>query len=282
MIQGGTSELAGNIIRGKVVSAKEYTNFAHTIDELGFSVEHSKNHVQYNLAEIFQIPGFHKLAEEILALKLKEAGWNEESNFINELISNNVHEVFALSAAKFSNWLMTGELKVSIDPVLDEEAIFFFSDESDDKTPSSINFKAGHTPKKVGHVNYLRTSKEITAELLHNKIQTALFAKLCNEFGADFVGTEIPTGVGTAIDVMVRSKDHDWLYEIKTASSVKTCIRQALPQLLEYAYWGLNEREIKKLIIVSPHKITPDAENYLVKLRAKFNLPLYYEQYLSE
>ena len=116
-------------------------------------------------------------------------------------------------------------------------------------------------------------------DLLHNEMQNALFDKLVKEHGADFVGTENSTGASTSIDVVVQTAEYCYFYEIQTAVSVKACIRQALPQLLEYAYWGTKKDIADKLIVVGQKKITKQAQAYLEFLRDTFKLPLHYEDH---
>jgi hypothetical protein len=115
------------------------------------------------------------------------------------------------------------------------------------------------------------------ARLLHNEIQTKLFDELVKEFGADNVGSEVASGHGaTAIDLVVKTAKSFWFYEIKTAPSVKACIRQAIPQLLEYAYWDGKKSRCDRLIIVGPKPVTKTAEAYLNFLRKTFGLELSY------
>lgn len=56
-------------------------------------------------------------------------------------------------------------------------------------------------------------------------------------------------------------------------------IRQALPQLLEYAYWQGDTKRADSLIIVSPKKITAKADAYLEFLRVQFKLNIHYLQF---
>jgi hypothetical protein len=110
-------------------------------------------------------------------------------------------------------------------------------------------------------------------------MQNSLFAKLEAEHGKGCVGAEVSTGAGTAIDIVVKTAKFCWFYEIKTAMTVKACIRQATPQLLEYAYWHGTADRADRLIIVGPRPITKQAKKYLDFLRDTFKLELYYEQH---
>lgn len=151
----------------------------------------------------------------------------------------------------------------------------FFENASDEPVTKGFKFIAGHKRKKNG-VIAVSASKERSAELRHNEFQDVLYEYLVDIHGKDFVGTENATGHGTLIDVVVNAEDGFEFYEIKTAESVKSCIRQAIPQLLEYAYWSPERKKIKGLFVASILKITKEAEQYLQYLRRKFGLPIFY------
>jgi hypothetical protein len=110
-------------------------------------------------------------------------------------------------------------------------------------------------------------------------MQNCLYVDLVAKYGKNAVGTEIPTGYGTSIDVVVEA-DKRCFYEIKTATTDKACIRQAIPQLLEYAYWGQGDSKVDELIIVGPAPITADGKAYLAYLRNNFSIPLGYMTYV--
>ena len=272
-------QFSGTINRGVHIDDKAYTNFAHIIEELGYSTEHSVDHVNYNLHKLFQIKGLNKLVIKILTLKLETAGWDKKNSVIDESIALEFHSVFSVTETEFRAWLVTGELTDLQGP---QEAIedsnFFFR--ADDK-PSSLPFifHAGHSNKKTGTVKVLPSQKESTATLLHNEIQNSLYVELVSQYGKDNVGTEVDTGQGTSIDIVVKTDEFCWFYEIKTAPSVRACIRQAIPQLLEYAYWHGKDDRADRLIIVSPLPLTKEAETYLYFLREKFQLKIYYQEH---
>lgn len=141
-------------------------------------------------------------------------------------------------------------------------------------------FRAGHKNKKSSAKStYGRKSSKV--DLVHNRIQTSIHKQLIKEFGNCNVGTEVDTGLGSQVDIVVKEKNGSFVfYEIKTSYSVRLCIREALSQLLEYAYYPDNSNS-DKLIIVSPNPITVDAIPYLNKLRNKFNIPIFYQRYDS-
>jgi hypothetical protein len=55
-------------------------------------------------------------------------------------------------------------------------------------------------------------------------------------------------------------------------------IRESLSQLLEYSYWPRG-KEASKLIIIGEASLDDEAKQYLMLLREKFSIPIYYEQF---
>lgn len=275
MRESTTFTFRGKIDRDTHLGGKAYTNFAHTLDELGFSAgPHPATYVEYDLEPLFEIDGLNTFALELLALKLKAANWSGTNGLIDEMVRLDFHEVFSITKERFRNWLTAGSL-VDGGGDLPEDDLLFFAAASDTPEQGNFAFTSGHRPRKTGKVRITAKSKDSTAELLHNAMQTKLYDLLVSKYGEKNVGTEVPTGSGTYIDV-VAYEARTRFYEIKTADTVKGCIRQALPQLLEYAYWN-EQVDSVWLVIVGPCPITREAEMYLAKLREKFGLPIEYE-----
>lgn len=114
--------------------------------------------------------------------------------------------------------------------------------------------------------------------LRHNTIQRALYEFLAKKHGADAVGTEIPSGAGTRLDVVLNIGGRSRIYEIKTAQSARACVREALAQLLEYSYWP-GTQEADRLIIVGEPEVNEECRQFLSVLRSRFSLPVYYSQF---
>jgi len=279
MRAGARSRYIGTIVRGAIVDDKEFTNFSREVQQLGFCTSHSKVAFEYDLSSIFTMPEFNKLVAALIERKLKHAGWTGDGNLADEAVNAGLHEVLAVSESQFRNWLNDGKL---VELGLDEEAgdSEFFFNASDRPIGGKFTFRPGHKPKKIGAVDVAAGSRPTRATLIHNAIQNSLYSRLVQEHGKECVGTEIDTGDGTAIDVVVKIENKYRFYEIKTARSVKSCVRQAIPQLLEYAYWRLNRDHVEKLIIVSMNKASPAAEEYLAFLRKEFGLEIFYEQHV--
>jgi hypothetical protein len=118
----------------------------------------------------------------------------------------------------------------------------------------------------------------IDINLRHNTIQLALYEFLAKKYGPNSVGTEIPSGAGTRLDVVLNVGGKLHVYEIKTAQSARACIREALAQLLEYSYWP-GSQESERLIIVGEPESNKESDELLSVLRNRFLLPVYYRQF---
>jgi hypothetical protein len=96
------------------------------------------------------------------------------------------------------------------------------------------------------------------------------------KYGKENVGTESPSGVGTKVDVVIRRKNGYRIYEIKTALTSRVCLREALGQLLEYAFWP-GSQEATRLIVAGENALDEEGAEYLRRLRKRFSLPIEYE-----
>jgi hypothetical protein len=146
-----------------------------------------------------------------------------------------------------------------------------------DVTP--FGFRPGHTARPSSAVGS-QAQKELDINLRHNILQEALFFHLVKEHGSDNVGTEIPSGAGTSIDIVVKKNDAFWFYEIKTSSSPRSCIRQAIGQLLEYAFWP-ELIEATRLIVVGESVLDKEGVRYITTLRERFSLPIEYMHFIK-
>lgn len=114
--------------------------------------------------------------------------------------------------------------------------------------------------------------KEIEYDPYHSKMQNALKRLLQESYKDEYDKVCIEKG---RIDIKARTKSKKWHYfEIKT-DSPKICIRSALGQIMEYAYWPDLERA-EKLIIVGPSPLDNDATRYIRYIRNKFRIPIHY------
>lgn len=276
MKAGRTKRFKGVIKRGAVVDGKEFTNFKRELLDMGYGSLGTSQQVSYDVQSVFAPANVHPLALDLLTRKLKGAGWNGVGSPIDALVAADFHHSLAISADQFRSWLSTGSLQATAAEI--EDAGYFADAADDEGQQAPFKFKPGHSPKKTGTVAVAAPATGTKADLLHNKLQTVLFDKLAVEHGKACVGTEQQTGHGTSIDLVVKTATLCWFYEIKVADTVKACIRQAIPQLLEYAYWRKDNKVADRLIIASKFELTKDAKDFLELLNVRFALPFDYEQ----
>lgn len=111
--------------------------------------------------------------------------------------------------------------------------------------------------------------------LRHGEIQRRLKAQLLTE-GCSEVIFEPRIG-SRRIDVVARHGDALWFYEVKTGSTDRACLREAIGQLLEYALWP-GATLPQRLVVVGEPPLTANGQAYLVELNRAFPLPLQYRQ----
>jgi len=146
-----------------------------------------------------------------------------------------------------------------------------------DSSKTPFEFRSGFLTDRASKAKASQAAKEIDIDLRHNILQKALRQKLSRKFGAKNVTVENPSGIGTNIDIVVRQKKEYWFYEIKTSHSPRACIRQAIGQLLEYAFWP-GTQAATRLIVVGEEVLDEEGKGYLRELRKRFSLPIEYEQ----
>jgi hypothetical protein len=260
----------GRIVLGKVLKGKAFTNTKNDLEELGLATGSSSKFVDYNLGAITSDPQLADLAASLFHLKLSQAQWDGFLPLVEECIRLGFHNALAISASEFRAWLAGASSIVPEEDELPEVR------DTDEDPVDPFRFSAGHKRRKTGSARTARLKGNVSARLLHNELQTALFDILVSKHGADNVGTELGSGSsGTSVDLVVKDGDHFDFYEIKTSASVKKCFRQAIAQLLEYAYWPDHTRA-RHLIVVSQATATKDAKRYLRLLRKSLKIPIYY------
>ena len=255
------------IERSRVIDGKEFTNFAHTIEKFGYFIEHTSDYISFDISRIFYKYYLNDFIKEIFRLKLLDAGWEQKNNLLDEAINNNFHKVFGLDSNDFKTWL-EGSIELKDEKIANVKAKRNFQ--------SGFKFSEGHNSKFEGEVEVKQIDRgKVT--LIHNLIQNKVFEILTDKFPSDRIGTENASNTGS-IDLVRESGDKYYFYEIKTTNNTRINIRQALSQLLEYAYWNDIEN-IERLIIIAPSEFTPESEKYLKLLRERFGLPIFYQYY---
>lgn len=136
------------------------------------------------------------------------------------------------------------------------------------------------TPRLPPHPTKITVSwaqRHIDVDQRHRELEQALFDCLCTQYGKETVFPEQDTGNGMKIDVVLQRNDGLWLYEIKTSTCVRSCIRDGLAQLMEYSFWPTALNALK-LIVVGEPPTDAGARSYLATLRKRFALPVYYSR----
>lgn len=106
----------------------------------------------------------------------------------------------------------------------------------------------------------------------HARMQAKLMEELQSEFPNAVVLRE-----QDFIDVSVRTQTELLLFEIKSDLEPRTVIRQALGQILEYAFHPSRQHTLPiKLVIVGRRALSPSDNKYLGRLQKDFKLPVEY------
>jgi hypothetical protein len=132
---------------------------------------------------------------------------------------------------------------------------------------------------KISTSNYVREKKEVEIKLFHKQISRSLTKHLVTIHGTTNVRAEHPLkGSQKRVDLLVRIKGQYSFYEIKTYPSIKTSIREALGQLLEYVFdTGLVQQV--EMIIVSHIPADDSIVRYMKFIREQCKIPLYYQYF---
>ena len=138
-----------------------------------------------------------------------------------------------------------------------------------DFTPGCPNFVESTTANQ--------TARTVDVALRHKTLQLALYKHLCQEAGRNSVQIERPLPIGVCVDAAVCGNGKESFYEVKVASTVRSCLRAALGQLIEYSYWPSANRA-SEIVVVGEAELDSDSKAYLRFLRERFGLPLWYRR----
>lgn len=131
--------------------------------------------------------------------------------------------------------------------------------------------KGGWITSAKRHLRQGSDPVEVTPE--HARMHQKLAALLVSRYGKQSVTTEFE-----GIDVCVRTANEVILYEIKSDTSPRAVIRNALGQVLEYAFYrpALWKRAHVRMVIVGRNSLDSADQAYLGRLRKGFRLPVSY------
>ena len=111
--------------------------------------------------------------------------------------------------------------------------------------------------------------------LRHAEIQRRLKDALTKD-GFERVVCEVPIGM-RSVDLVAFKDGALWMFEIKTGATVRSCLREALGQLLEYALWP-GATKPARLVVVGTPPLEGDAIPYIEKLNKAFPVSVAYRQ----
>ncbi len=119
---------------------------------------------------------------------------------------------------------------------------------------------------------FRRGTKPMSYTPEHARMQTKLLAELQTEYGNEHVWLETDY-----VDARVETDKELIFFEIKSDLDPRAVIRQALGQILEYAYHPVREgRRPDRLVIVGRTALAAEDSAYLDRLCKEFTLPLSY------
>lgn len=130
-----------------------------------------------------------------------------------------------------------------------------------------------------------RTNKEssVTVEKVHTEIVEALEKYLTPNYSLakENISIETMRFQGNIADVVTKDSPTEIsIYEIKTTSSGRRNIRDAISQLLDYALH--TKYEVRKLVIVSPVPLKPSEQEFFARLITNIKLPVQYMCYWKD
>lgn len=149
--------------------------------------------------------------------------------------------------------------------LLPRKVDFTIKIDSDEDEP--IGKKRGETVRKVFF------KKEVEYDPYHNKMQNVLEEVLTSSlYKQEYKKVRVESG---RVDVKALTHTGVWhFFEVKT-DPPKLCLRNAIGQLMEYAYWPDSERA-EKLIVIGSTQPDEKAKRYLQYVRQKFKMSIFY------
>jgi len=138
------------------------------------------------------------------------------------------------------------------------------------------------SPNEKGVVRkFTRTFSAGTFEYdnIHSEIQIGLVKYLKKMYPDAIITSENSKEINNRkIDVVMNLKGKAIYFEVKSYPNLRTCVRIALGQLIEYCFFSENNRA-DKLVIVSQNKSTSDIDKFLIHLRKTLKLNIFYSQF---
>ena len=196
--------------------------------------------------------------------------WFEHHTSFRATAGNWAHRAMELSD------YLKGVAQLNGSPLIRNMFPWFVFTQIDDRDGRPL-FTPGHRSRSRTGAG--RDGRAVEAIVLrHNLLVESLYAELSAQYGRKAVGTEQPSGLGGFVDAIVRvTGERYWIYEVKVTDTASDAIRQALGQLLEYAYrqgaWNP-----QRMFVIAEPPLDGASRRYLARLRRQFKLPIAYRQ----
>lgn len=207
----------------------------------------------------------------------KRSGISEVVEIQQELVSTNIFIFFGKIAAEdkinVKDILQTFDDLLWVYKTIETDS-YHQSKQLNEIAPREFIF-ANKNAVLTKETNYSIQACEINIEIRHSYLQQILQRELEEIYGTENVRLENRFNANE-IDLVVKDGDSFHFYEVKTASSSKACVRQALGQLLEYAYVN-GRKNASKIFIAGEFPIDKETDKYLSFLRDEFNIPIGYK-----
>ncbi|MEF2147699.1 hypothetical protein [Aquilutibacter rugosus] len=154
------------------------------------------------------------------------------------------------------------------------EYVSFGDTDSLDLNAGSLNL-SGARRLADGTTKYELGRREVERRAEHRTIQNELMGLFDSNTR---LGVEVKRETGGMVDLVTELDGNYHFYEVKTCVTARHCIREAIGQLLDYAFRSVHSRPVAKLIVVGRGTLKPDDERYLRKLNELISVPIEYLQ----
>ncbi len=126
-----------------------------------------------------------------------------------------------------------------------------------------------------------RVSRPRLIELskVHYDVAKGLYNSLINIYGKRNVYWEYNLNYGARVDVAVNDNNNWIFFEVKSYIDLRTSIREALGQLLEYSHWPGRNKASKLVIVTQKISGIEKVKNYMSHLRERYGISIYYCYY---
>lgn len=164
---------------------------------------------------------------------------------------------------------------------------YFLTDDVSSKIQEKIDAKTSFEFKSGKSSNTVEYSKSTSAKSTkvirrHGEITDDLYSYLRSLTYPDCDISVESTRIGSSIaDVVLRLDEGYVLFEVKTSNAALKNIREALGQILEYAFLD-KTINVKKLVIVGPAQLHSYEKDYLQRLKHIISVELEYWAYLPD